>query len=130
MQLPSPSALLTQHAHTFAQWITFKWKLYSKYWGVSACLGGLCLPRGCLPRWVSAQGDVSAWGCLPRGVYTTPLVHTITDRCKNITFPQLLLRTVNISLKCDIFILSCYCVTTLGTNAIVSDSGYLEDYKN
>ena len=45
--------------------------------GVSA-QGGVCL--GC----VSAQGCVSAWG----GVCQTPL-NRMTDRCKNITLPQL-----------------------------------------
>ena len=48
--------------------------------GVSAkgvCSGGFCLG-----------------GCLPRGVYTSPCGQT--DTCKNITFPQLLLRTVEI----------------------------------
>ena len=42
----------------------------------SVCLGG-----------VSTQG-VSAWG-----VYTPP-VNRMTDRCKNITFPELRWRTV------------------------------------
>ena len=77
--------------------------------------GGVCLPRGwCLPgRGVSAQGEgcvcpgggmsaqgvVSAGegGCLPRGVYlprgcladTPHPVNRMTDRCKNITLPQL-----------------------------------------
>ena len=58
---------------------------------------GGCLPRvGCLPRGVSAQ-----CGCLPRGdlsrgvsasglgVADTPPVNRMTDRCKNITLPQL-----------------------------------------
>ena len=47
------------------------------------CLGGVC------PRVVSARR------CLSGGVYT-PTVNRITDRCKNITFPQLRLRTVTI----------------------------------
>ena len=55
-------------------------------WGV--CLEG-CQPRGCLPNGGSA-----------RGMYTSPNpVIRITDRCKNITFPQLCLRTVKIQLK-------------------------------
>ena len=65
-----------------------------------------CLPRGvgCLSRGVglSAKGGVSAWGksargCLPRGVGVSargvsarhPSVDRMTDRCKNITLPQL-----------------------------------------
>ena len=39
-------------------------------------------------------GGVSAWGgCLPGGVYTSPPCGQ-TDTCKNITFTELLLRTV------------------------------------
>ena len=49
--------------------------------------GGVC------PGGVSAQGGVV---CLPGGVCLwlrqTPPVNRITDRCKNITFPQLLWR--------------------------------------
>ena len=49
---------------------------------------------------MSDQGGVSAWGCLPLldPEADTPsiLVNRITDRCKNITFQQLLLRTVKI----------------------------------
>ena len=49
--------------------------------GVSAWWG---LPRGCLSR-----------GCLPSGgVHLSP-VNRITDRGKNITFPQLCLQAVN-----------------------------------
>ena len=49
------------------------------------CLGGVCLGGVCLGRCV----------CLPRRVYTSPSpVNRMTDRCKNITFPQLCLRTV------------------------------------
>ena len=44
-----------------------------------------CLPGGCLLQWVSAQG-----GSAYQGVSTRhPLVNRITDRCKNITLPQL-----------------------------------------
>ena len=51
--------------------------------GVSAQGMGVCL-GGFLPR-----------GCLPRGVYTSPLwTEFLTHACENITFPQLLLRTV------------------------------------
>ena len=38
---------------------------------------------------------VSARGGLPRGVHLPP-VDRMTDACENITFPQLLLRTVKI----------------------------------
>ena len=71
------------------------------WWGVSQH----ALGRGGL----SAQSGVSAQGCPPGGclprrrVYVSqhalkqtppPPVNRITDRCKNITFPQLRLRTV------------------------------------
>ena len=65
---------------------------------VPSTAGG-CLPRwvgGCLPRGISAQG-VSAWGCTPLPLGTEFLTHA----CENITFPQLLLRTVT-SLSSDI----------------------------
>ena len=60
--------------------------------GGGVCAQG-CLPRGCLPR-----------GCLPGGVYIPacngadepPWTEFLTHACENITFPQLLLRTVNI----------------------------------
>ena len=97
-----------------------------RYSGV-VCRGGGCLPRGCLHRGVSAWGGVcSGQGvcpggvnlgavclgdrsvCLgsvcPGGVYTPgPKADTSprgqTDIYKNITFPQLLLRTVNINVE-------------------------------
>ena len=64
-----------------------------------------CIPIRCAPSAaVAVLGagarpgvGVSAGGCLPRGCllrHPPPLVNRITDRCKNITFPQLLLRTV------------------------------------
>ena len=65
------------------------------------CLGGVC-PGRCLPR----EGGVYPGGvcprCLPRGgclrggLEYTPPVNRMTDRCKNITFPQLRLWTVQI----------------------------------
>ena len=58
-------------------------------WGLpreGVCLGGVC-PGECLPRG-------SAQGCLPRGCTPPPCGQTNT--CKNITFLQLLLRTVKI----------------------------------
>ena len=53
---------------------------------ISCRLGGRCLP----------MGGVCPGGCLPRGC--TPPCEQITDRCKNITFPQLHFRVV-ISIK-------------------------------
>ena len=59
-------------------------------WGVSP--QGVCVSIGCL----------SMGGC-PRGC-TPPPVNRITDRCKNITYSQLRLRTVKINLGClDLF---------------------------
>ena len=70
--------------------------------------GGVCLGEGgVLPR------GVSAWGCLPRELYTAPLwTECLTDRCKNITFPQLRLRAVIRSvskevLYCDNVAINC-----------------------
>ena len=72
-------------------------------WG---CLPGGCLPGGCLPRGVSAWVGVCLGGICPGGVcpggclsqhalgQTLPPVDRMTDRCKNIIFPQLRLRTV------------------------------------
>ena len=63
-------------------------------WGVSA---GEVSAGGVSAQWGGcAQGDV-CWGvcpggCLPGGVH--PLVDRMTGACENITFPQLLLRTV------------------------------------
>ena len=55
--------------------------------GVSALEGGLPRGRG------FARGVVCPWGvCM--GVYTPSPVDRMTDACENITFPQLLLRTV------------------------------------
>ena len=51
--------------------------------------GGVCL-GGCLPR----RGQCLPGGCLPRGVCTPTPVNRITDKYKNITFPQLRLRMV------------------------------------
>ena len=56
-------------------------------WGVSA--------QACLHQRVSALGVVcpvrvsAQQGCLPRGVWQTPPVDRMTDRCKNITLSQL-----------------------------------------
>ena len=61
-----------------------------------------CIPVGCVPSAAVAspgEGGICPGGCLPRscvcpgGVHHPP-VNRISDRCKNITFPQLLLRTV------------------------------------
>ena len=54
----------------------------------SGRLGGWSLPRA---------GVYPAGACLPRGVYTSPR-RGQTDACEKITFPQLLLRTVNMIL--------------------------------
>ena len=66
------------------------------------CLPGRCLPGGylpgrCLPRGVSARG-VGVYPSMHWGRH--PPVNRITDACENITFPQLLLRTVKIALYC------------------------------
>ena len=52
-----------------------------------------CILVGWVPSTVVAVsgGGVCLWGCLPRN---TRLTEWLTDRCKNIIFPQLLLRTV------------------------------------
>ena len=73
-----------------------------------ALLGG-CLPGACLPRVVSTWGylprGVYGWGYLPRGclsgrggVWTEFFTHA----CENITFPQLLLRTLKTE-PCSLF---------------------------
>ena len=65
-----------------------------------------CIPVGCVPSAAVAvlKGSVSGQGegcvCLPRGMYTSSTVNRITDSCKNITFPQLRLRTVVILFLC------------------------------
>ena len=86
------------------------------------CVQGECLPRGCVSRMGVCLGVCVQDGCLPGvcvwpregcvclgavclGVYApiacwdTPPLWTewLTDRCKNITFPQLRLRAVIIS---------------------------------
>ena len=49
-------------------------------------------------RRVSVQGwGFLPGGCLPEGC--SPPVDRMTDTCENITFPQLLLRSVNMSLS-------------------------------
>ena len=84
------------------------------------CLPGWCLPRGwmtegCLPRvYLPKRGNVCPGGCTPPDPESdspwtqrqthprhprdpeadTPLMNRMTDRCKNITFPQLRLRAV------------------------------------
>ena len=75
------------------------------YLGVSAL--GVSAQGGCLPSIVSAQGGVClagvclggvclGWGAYPGGC-TPPPVDRMTDACENITFPQLLLRMVKMS---------------------------------
>ena len=64
--------------------------MHSSRMRTARCSGRL---GGCMPGGVCLGG--SARGvCLPRVVYTHPTVNKITDRCKNITFPKLRLRTV------------------------------------
>ena len=69
-----------------------------------AMSGGGCLPKG-VPAWGGCLGGGACLGgCLPGGgvlsrggrVYTSPHLWTefLTHACVNITFPQLLLRTV------------------------------------
>ena len=60
--------------------------------GVGTSAQGGCLPRGCLP------GRCLPGGVCPNACWDTPSLQTesLTDRCKNITFPQLRLRTVKI----------------------------------
>ena len=63
------------------------------------CLGGVCLgcvcPGGCLPTGCLLRG-LSTRRCTPAtcpshaGIHTPPMwTEWLTDRCKNITFPQL-----------------------------------------
>ena len=59
---------------------------------VGVCPKGVCLwslPGGCLPRGMCLGGllGVSAWGMSAQGCTHLP-VNRMTDRCKNITFPQ------------------------------------------
>ena len=70
-----------------------------------------CIPVGCVPStavavcWmgggVSVRGLSARWGVCPGGVcQTSPLwLEFLPHSCENITFPQLRLRTVNISNK-------------------------------
>ena len=63
------------------------------YWsGSHGFRGGGCASRGCFPRVGCFRGGVPAY------TGQTPPVNRMTDRCKNITFPHLRLRTVK-SLK-------------------------------
>ena len=54
--------------------------------------------QGCLSRGVPVQGGVypGAGVSVQGGVYHTP-VNRMTDRCKNITFPQLRLHVVKMN---------------------------------
>ena len=69
---------------------------------IPACTGqgGVC-PGGCLPGEVSAQGWCLPGGCFPACTEADNPLWTewLTDRCKNITFPLLRLRKVNITIK-------------------------------
>ena len=65
----------------------------SAHWGGQPRRG--CLPSGCLHIGVcpGVGGSLPGGEVLPRGC-TPPSVDRMTDACENITFPQLLLRTV------------------------------------
>ena len=52
-----------------------------------------CIPVGCIP---SAAVPFRGGGVWPGGYKPPPSVDGMTDACENITFPQLLLRTVKI----------------------------------
>ena len=77
--------------------------------GGGVCTGGW-LPGGCHACWVSSHSAFSCLGrcpCLPDmhasldSIYHTPLwTEGMTHACKNITSPQLLLRTAKIQGKC------------------------------
>ena len=54
-----------------------------------------CLPEGCLPKGRCLSGVSAQGGVCQGGVHLAP-VNRMIDRCENITFPQLRLRTVNI----------------------------------
>ena len=75
--------------------------------GVCCGCGGSCLPRGCLPGGCLPGGCLPRGRCLPERVCVSqhamgqtphrPLwTEFLTHACENITFPQLLLRTVMI----------------------------------
>ena len=83
-----------------------------------------CIPVGCVPSAAVAVGGRSAWGvsargrmsaqgcvypggicpgargCLPSGCHPTLRIEFLTHACENITFLQLLLRTVKVWRKC------------------------------
>ena len=61
--------------------------------GPGVCIGGPAL--GGLHPGGSASGGLNPGVvCIHGGVQTPPPVNRMTDRCKNITFPQLRLRAV------------------------------------
>ena len=73
----------------------------------AVAVSGVCVPRGCLPVGGGLPGGVSDIG---GGVHLPP-VDRMTDTCENITFPQLLLRTVKI---CSCYTLTFKYFVTLG----------------
>ena len=82
-----------------AQWGVCSGELSA--WG-SVYLGAVCA-GGCLPTGMSARGCLPRGGVCPGGC--TPPSCGQTDACENITFPQLLLRTVTIApLVCKVMI--------------------------
>ena len=72
-------------------------RMHSSRMRTVRCIGrvefgwGLCLSGGCLPREVPAQEG---------GVHLPP-VDRMRDACENITFPELLLRTVTINMSAN-----------------------------
>ena len=62
---------------------------------------------------LSARGGICLGGVTARGVYTfLPWTEFLTHACENITFPQLLLQTVNIGLIFVMYERSVYKPTT------------------
>ena len=87
LQLLSGRACFPQinnYPQTTNQCNRFITRIHSSKMHTVRCNGRLCGEGGGCPR-----------GCLPRGCTPQP-VNRITDRCKNITFSQIFLRTVSI----------------------------------
>ena len=94
-----------EHCHTLNEYIC-KTRMHSSRMHTIRCLSPcLVLKDGARALYMTpfsnrmtdshvGEGGLSR-GCLPGGY--TPLPRGQTDTCKNITFPQLLLRTVNIT---------------------------------
>ena len=86
-----------------------------------------CIPVGCVPSAAVAAGRggrcLPGWGCLLGGICSMhagihpPWTEWLTNGCKNITFPQLCLRTVIIGLH------SCKIATRHGKKNVFYGSG-------